>query len=234
MAKHGEKAQTRGGGVVGRLQTRLKRYLALAAGFGLARAVTSNAYITAFGARFGDNLGFVADTTFSLLTNGLSVLLTLGLVVLAMRPARKPRLPIDGAGPLGHGIPLPLVFLSIVVLAIGYVMGAAGLFALLPSVVGEGVCALAYALGMIVLTLAWFEPFVFADDMRRSIRSLVGELPRPGGRVLWPVVSVGLGAERGVRGAAVRLRRAAGHAAPERGRAGRSRARSDEAAPLST
>lgn len=174
MAKHGEKVQTRGGGVVGRLQTRLKRYLALAAGFGLARAVTSNAYITAFGARFGDNLGFVADTTFSLLTNGLSVLLTLGLVVLAMRPARKPRLPIDGAGPLGHGIPLPLVFFSIVVLAIGYVMGAAGLFALLPSVVGEGVCALAYALGMIVLTLAWFEPFVFADDMRRSIRSLVG------------------------------------------------------------
>ena len=55
----------------------------------------------------------------------------------------------------------------------GYIAGASGLLASLDPGVGSLVCGLIYAVGSAVMTLAWFEPFVFEPDVRVAVRGLV-------------------------------------------------------------
>ncbi len=144
---------------------KLQRSLALACGFGLMRAVTSNAYITAFGAESGTSLGFVAKTEFSLMTNGFSVLCAVAVVAALARLPRG-----DGL----RAIPLACAAVAALVLAASYVASVSGRFAALPPVVGHVVAAAAYAVGMMVLTVAWFERFAAEGDARLAVHTLVG------------------------------------------------------------
>ena len=147
----------------------------LAAGYGLARAVTSNAYITAFGAEAGTSHGFVAQTSFSLITNIVGAFATLVLVAFVLAGfarggSRDMRRPFSFVG--GYVPPASFVCSAVVMLA-GYIAGASGLLASLDPGVGSLVCGLIYAVGSAVMTLAWFEPFVFEPDVRVAVRGLV-------------------------------------------------------------
>ena len=147
----------------------------LAAGYGLARAVTSNAYITAFGAEAGTSHGFVAQTSFSLITNIVGALATLVLVAFVLAGfarggSRDVRRPFSFAG--GYVPPASFVC-SAVVMLLGYAAGATGLLASLGLGAAPLVCGLIYAVGSAVMTLAWFEPFVFEPDVRVAVRGLV-------------------------------------------------------------
>ena len=147
----------------------------LAAGYGLARAVTSNAYITAFGAEAGTSHGFVAQTSFSLITNIVGAFATLVLVAFVLAGfarggSRDVRRPFSFVG--GYVPPASFVCSAVVMLA-GYIAGASGLLASLDPGVGSLVCGLIYAVGSAVMTLAWFEPFVFEPDVRVAVRGLV-------------------------------------------------------------
>ena len=147
----------------------------LAAGYGLARAVTSNAYITAFGAEVGTSHGFVAQTSFSLITNIVGAFATLVLVAFVLAGFahggfRDMRRPFSFVG--GYVPPASFVCSAVIMLA-GYVAGASGLLFSLDPDVGSLVCGLIYALGSAVMTLAWFEPFVFEPDVRVAVRGLV-------------------------------------------------------------
>ena len=147
----------------------------LAAGYGLARAVTSNAYITAFGAEAGTSHGFVAQTSFSLITNIVGAFATLVLVAFVLAGfarggSRDVRRPFSFVG--GYVPPVSFVCSAVVMLA-GYIAGASGLLASLDPGVGSLVCGLIYAVGSAVMTLAWFEPFVFEPDVRVAVRGLV-------------------------------------------------------------
>ena len=147
----------------------------LAAGYGLARAVTSNAYITAFGAEAGTSHGFVAQTSFSLITNIVGAFATLVLVAFVLAGfahggSRDVRRPFSFVG--GYVPPASFVC-SAVVMDAGYIAGASGLLASLDPGVGSLVCGLIYAVGSAVMTLAWFEPFVFEPDVRVAVRGLV-------------------------------------------------------------
>ena len=147
----------------------------LAAGYGLARAVTSNAYITAFGAEAGTSHGFVAQTSFSLITNIVGAFATLVLVAFVMAGfarggSRDMRRPFSFAG--GYVPPASFVCSAVIMLA-GYIAGASGLLFSLDPGVGSLVCGLIYAVGSAVMTLAWFEPFVFEPDVRVAVRGLV-------------------------------------------------------------
>ena len=147
----------------------------LAAGYGLARAVTSNAYITAFGAEVGTSHGFVAQTSFSLITNIVGAFATLVLVAFVLAGfahggSRDVRRPFSFVG--GYVPPASFVCSAVIMLA-GYVAGASGLLFSLDPDVGSLVCGLIYALGSAVMTLAWFEPFVFEPDVRVAVRGLV-------------------------------------------------------------
>ena len=142
----------------------LARGCALACGFGFMRAVTSNAYITAFGAASGSSLGFVAKTEFSLLTNLVSVAVAALLVALPLRASRSgrwvamPRAPIVGAA---------------AVLVLGYAAGSVGAFVRVPELAGEIAVSALYAAGMLVLTLSWFEAFSAERDLRFALRCLL-------------------------------------------------------------
>lgn len=185
---------------------KLRRNLALACGFGLMRAVTSNAYITAFGAESGTSLGFVAKTEFSLLTNVFSVLCA---VVVVAALARLPRGGVRRAMPLGCAVAAALV------LAAGYVAGAFGWLVALPPAAGSALAAAAYAVGMMALTVAWFERFAAEADVQSAVHTLVGgylvqagaylALSYLGGWALCGVCSAALAASVGVL-ARLRLR----------------------------
>ena len=147
----------------------------LAAGYGLARAVTSNAYITAFGAEAGTIHGFVAQTYFSLITNIVGAFATMVLVAFVLAGfarggSRDMRRPFSFAG--GYVPPASFVCSAVIMLA-GYIAGASGLLASLDPGAGSLVCGLIYAVGSAVMTLAWFEPFVFEPDVRVAVRGLV-------------------------------------------------------------
>ena len=147
----------------------------LAAGYGLARAVTSNAYITAFGAEAGTSHGFVAQTSFSLITNIVGAFATLVLVAFVLAGfahggSHDMRRPFSFVG--GYVPPASFVCSAVIMLA-GYVAGASGLLSSLDPGVGSLVCGLIYAVGSAVMTLAWFEPFVFEPDVRVAVRGLV-------------------------------------------------------------
>ena len=147
----------------------------LAAGYGLARAVTSNAYITAFGAEVGTSHGFVAQTSFSLITNIVGAFATLVLVAFVLAGfahggSRDVRRPFSFVG--GYVPPASFACSTAVMLA-GYAAGASGLLFSLDPGVGSLVCGLIYAVGSAVMTLAWFEPFVFEPDVRVAVRGLV-------------------------------------------------------------
>ena len=70
----------------------------LAAGYGLARAVTSNAYNTAFGAEAGTSLGLVAQKSFTVVTNLVSAAVALAMVVLVLRGFVRQGLPGGACG----------------------------------------------------------------------------------------------------------------------------------------
>ena len=140
------------------------RGCALACGFGFMRAVTSNAYITAFGAASGSSLGFVAKTEFSLLTNLISVAVAVLLVAISVRSSRRGRWDV---------VPGALVGSSAAVLVVGYAAGSLGAFARVPELAGEVAVALLYAVGMLVLTLAWFEAFAREPDLRFALRGML-------------------------------------------------------------
>ena len=142
----------------------LARGCALACGFGFMRAVTSNAYITAFGAASGSSLGFVAKTEFSLLTNLVSVVVAALLVALPLRASRSGR---------WVAMPRALVVGAAAVLVVGYAAGSVGAFARVPELAGEIVVSVLYAAGMLVLTLSWFEAFSAERDLRFALRCLL-------------------------------------------------------------
>ena len=143
----------------------LARGCALACGFGFMRAVTSNAYITAFGAASGSSLGFVAKTEFSLLTNLVSV------VVAALLVRRSPL----RASRSGRWVAMPraLIVGAAAVLVVGYAAGSVGAFARVPELAGEIAVSALYAAGMLVLTLSWFEAFSAERDLRFALRCLL-------------------------------------------------------------
>ena len=65
----------------------MRRGIGLALGFGLAKAVTYNAYNTAFGSGAQPSLGFMSSTGFVLAGNALSALVAIIVVILAVRGA---------------------------------------------------------------------------------------------------------------------------------------------------
>ena len=150
----------------------MRRSIALACGFGCARAVASSAYTTSFGTVLGSGHGFVAETGFSLATNGIAALVACAVVLFAMRAGRA----ADGEQGSGRRpvLPLPVAGVACLLLALGYVAGTAGWFAVLPHAVGFGACALLYAAGTVILTSSWFELFVAERDVPGVVRALVG------------------------------------------------------------
>lgn len=168
----------------------------LAAGYGLARAVTSNAYNTAFGAEAGTSLGLVAQTSFTVVTNLVSAAVALAMVVLVLRGFVRQGLPGGACGlgpepgdaPQGKGaasvgspgsrsshgyISFGVLVTSAAVLLAGYGAAVLGLFASLGAGAGALMCAFIYAVGSVALTLAWFEPFALERDVRVAVRGLV-------------------------------------------------------------
>ncbi len=187
-----------------RLTDGLKRGVLLAVGYGLARSITANAYNTAFGAELAEKLGFVAQPSFTLVTNLVSVAVAVALVALVLRGYARPGQPAvaDASGSAhasqsesasrswtgrllsfaGGRIPFAALLLSAVVLLLGYGLSAAGVFSLLGVGVGAVVCALVYAVGSVVLTLAWFAPFAREPQTGVAVRGLVcGYLVQAGG-----------------------------------------------------
>lgn len=181
------------------MSKRLRTGALLAVGYGLARAVTANSYITAFGAESGTSLGLVAQTSFSVATNLVSAFVALVMVALVLRgfarrgsnrgsagaacdgglPRRCPAAPSAAAGvggvrPFDAGrIPFGVLVGSCAVLAVGYAAGALGLFSSLGVGTGALTCGIVYAVGSVALTLAWFEPFALEPDTGVAVRGLV-------------------------------------------------------------
>ncbi len=167
----------------------------LAVGYGLARAVTANSYITAFGAEAGTSLGLVAQTSFSVVTNLVSAAVAAAMVMLVLRGCVPRRLgnvavPDSGAAAgasrgrvdtvrlpgrphLRGSIPFAVLVAAAVCLIAGYGAAALGLFASLGTGTGALTCAVIYAVGSVALTLAWFEPFALEPDVRVAVRGLV-------------------------------------------------------------
>ena len=141
------------------------RGLLLVCGFGAAKAVMSNAYVSAFGSDARSSMGFVSSTSFVLAANVLSVLVALAVVLASVRGARA-------HGTRSQGLPR-LAAAACAVLAAGYVLGAGGMLAALPAAGSGLLTAALYALGSVVLTAAWIVPFVAEPDVRRAMRRLV-------------------------------------------------------------
>ena len=184
---------------------RLRTGALLAVGYGLARAVTSNSYITAFGAEAGTSRGFVAQTSFSVATNLVSAAVALALVLLVLRGFARGagegegRAAGDSAGSgadavaasgarrrlmafAGGRMPAVAFACSAAVMLAGYAAGASGLLGALGVGTGALACAVVYAVGSVVMALAWFEPFALEPDVRLAVRGLVcGFLVQAGG-----------------------------------------------------
>ncbi len=154
----------------------VRRMVALACGFGCARAVTSNAYTTLFGTVLGSGHGFVAGTEFSIATNIVATLVAIAVVAFAVRAGRRDAEGADCREAMHHRpvLPLPVTGAACALLVLGYVAGTAGWFAALPHAAGVALCAGVYAAGMVALTTSWFELFASESDVHGAVRALVG------------------------------------------------------------
>ena len=227
----------------------LKRGALLAVGYGLARSITANAYNSAFGAELALKLGFVAQPAFTIVTNLVSALVAAALVFLVLRGFAAPSCACEaacspsagsaavcqvekGAGRRagrfsfdGGRIPFAALLLAVAVLLVGYALSACGAYSALGVEAGAVVCAVLYAFGSVVLTLAWFAPFAQEPQTGVAVRGLLfGFLIQAGGFfllynlcgwVLFVAASVALALSVGAYVAyESRLDKAAGEAGP--------------------
>ena len=142
------------------------RGCALACGFGMAKAVTSNAYISAFGSDARSSMGFVSSTSFVLCANVLATLVALAVIAASLMRGR-------GRGARSGSRETALVGAAGGMLVLGYALGASGLLVRMPQPLSGAADALLYALGSVVLTVAWVGPFVREPDVRLAMRWLI-------------------------------------------------------------
>lgn len=166
-----------------RVTDNVRRGIELALGFGMAKAVVSNAYITAFGDGARESMGFVSSTGFVLATNALCVLVAL-VAIAASLSERRPQLGRAArSGSLGMrslrlGACLSSPLLAVACLAslalvVGYLLGATGALAALPPAASLAVRAVLYALGSVTLALVWFVPFARMAEVSLAVRCLI-------------------------------------------------------------